>query len=905
MPKIPVPNLVRRLIAGRYRVLGEIGVGGMGTVYRARDRVSGKVVALKILHPYLRREAAYIERFRKEARIARTLDSRHLVRILDFGEDRGAPYLVMEHVEGTDLAQRIAAGPMPLEEALTIGVQVALALEEAHSKGVVHRDVKPSNIMVDREGQALVADFGIARSEELPSQTGTGELWGAVHYMAPERFDGKSDARSDIYALGVVLYEMLSGRRPFDGTEKFEVIRQIMDADAPAVSEVRADLPPAVCSLVTSCLAKAPEERPKDALEVRRALESVLSEVSPEGAASVAPARRRRRIPRLLPRPTAFAAISLAIVVAAVLAVGAYLAFGGEDGVTAAAVTTEDVSLREGPGVSFAEAGLLPGGTRLQLLGRDEGGAWLRVRAVGGSPEGWLPATAVRDARGLIEGLAVLATATPETSCALGVDTPLGLLNGDCARMPSRFDPTCARGYACGVVDGALRVNDRTIAFINAEGDLAVAREDGSEVVVLTDHHEAQQPAWSPDGSYLAYVRLHLLPSTPAGAPARFESELRVIELADGNGAERNERLLVASSEAAETPDLARRRISNPAWGADRRTLYFEWAQYGSPGSERVFAVEAMRFGRVDFSEKPEPAKGVYVPALSLMDLRPRDFGVPDGYLRSPAISQSGEIAIAVCEPGQPERCGLGFWNGTTPRLVSPLAEASLRGPRAVGFDLYALLMDSEAAGSLLRVNAQGEKDLKPVVFAGAVDGAFAVGPGGSRLLMHAADGLALYRPFEAGRPWSPGHSPAWFAGNDPPARIQELRPVPYVAPQVTTPAPSVTPAPGRTPPAGSVDLSVTMAAGGCADGGEIVVHVKNVGAASVAPGTLFFRVQNFDSFTLLGPIAIERGLAPGEETVVQTGYTYAGVGVVVEVDPLNILRDEDRSNNRISCPPR
>jgi tetratricopeptide (TPR) repeat protein len=274
-----------RTLANRYLILAKIGSGGMGTVYRARDARKGRAVAIKVLHGHLAEDPAYLERFRREAKIALALDSRHIVQVLDFGHEGESHYLVMEHVEGSSLRMLLRQrGSLPLEDALSIAIQVARGLEEAHSKGVVHRDIKPENIMVLDDGTAKVADFGIARVQELSSLTITGSLVGTVQYMAPEALTGGADPRSDIYSLGIVLYQMLTGSPPFDAPTPWEVMRQHREEPPPPVRERAPDLPEAIEDLLDRCLAKDPEERFQSALELRRELERLLQNVVSEGA---------------------------------------------------------------------------------------------------------------------------------------------------------------------------------------------------------------------------------------------------------------------------------------------------------------------------------------------------------------------------------------------------------------------------------------------------------------------------------------------------------------------------------------------------------------------------------------------------------------------------------------------
>jgi LysM repeat protein/predicted Ser/Thr protein kinase len=281
---------MRRNLAGRYLLLSEIGSGGMGTVYRARDTRTGHLVAIKVLHPHLARDPAYLERFRREAKIALALDSRHIVQVLDFGHEGESNFLVMEYVDGTSLRRLLQSRRrLPLQDALRVAIQVARALEEAHSKGVVHRDIKPENILVLGDGTVKVADFGIARARDYSTLTVTGAFIGTVQYMAPEVFTGSADFRSDIYSLGIVLYQMLAGAPPFDAPTPWEVMRQHREDVPPPLEERVPGVPGVVEGLVRRCLAKEPDERLQSAFELRRELEALLPGIAePGGQAAIA-----------------------------------------------------------------------------------------------------------------------------------------------------------------------------------------------------------------------------------------------------------------------------------------------------------------------------------------------------------------------------------------------------------------------------------------------------------------------------------------------------------------------------------------------------------------------------------------------------------------------------------------
>ncbi|PYQ68198.1 MAG: hypothetical protein DMF54_01775 [Acidobacteria bacterium] len=227
------------LVAGRYRVAGIAGVGGMGVVYRARDEELGVETALKVLRPDLGSDPAVVERFRSELRLAREVSHKNVVRIHDIGEHEGLRFLTMRYVPGRSLSDVLEKeGPMSPERAVAITRQVASALEEAHRAGVIHRDLKPGNILLDRDDTAYITDFGIARSLTRDGLTRAGAVVGTPDYLSPEQIAGDPvDGRTDLYALGIVLYEMLTGELPFRPGSQAEMLGQRLAGRARDVSE--------------------------------------------------------------------------------------------------------------------------------------------------------------------------------------------------------------------------------------------------------------------------------------------------------------------------------------------------------------------------------------------------------------------------------------------------------------------------------------------------------------------------------------------------------------------------------------------------------------------------------------------------------------------------------------------
>src|SRR6266849_4187801 len=260
---------------GPYEILSAVGAGGMGEVYRACDTRLDRTVAIKVLLTALASDPQFRERFDREARIISRLDHPHICSLYDVGEQDGTSFLVMPYLEGETLEARLKKGALSLDRALEYAIQIADALNKAHRSGITHRDLKPGNIMLTKTGAKLL-DFGLAKTGASvvaptglsmlpttpPSLTGQGAILGTFQYMAPEQLEGEeADTRTDIFAFGAVVYEMLTGKKAFEGKSQASLIGAILKDDPPPIATSQPLAPPALDHIVKRCLAKDPEDR--------------------------------------------------------------------------------------------------------------------------------------------------------------------------------------------------------------------------------------------------------------------------------------------------------------------------------------------------------------------------------------------------------------------------------------------------------------------------------------------------------------------------------------------------------------------------------------------------------------------------------------------------------------------
>ena len=333
--------VVGELIAGRYELEELVGSGGMSSVYRAHDRLLERRVALKILHEQFTRDDDYVERFRREARAVAQLTHPNIVTVIDRGEQDGRQFIVFEYVDGMNLKELVQQeGRLTPREAIELALQVARGLAFAHDQGLVHRDVKPQNVLLDADGRAKVTDFGIAHAVDVDGMTITGTIMGTSNYIAPEQARGQPvDEQTDVYSLGCVLYELLAGEVPFDGDSFVAIAMRHVNDPVPSVREVRPDVPPRLDWAIQRAMAKDHGDRFESMADFAAELEACHEELDGgEGATMVVPRaaapRRRRQRPRRRRRlgvwPAVLSGVALAAIAGGVI--GAMTLGGGGGG---------------------------------------------------------------------------------------------------------------------------------------------------------------------------------------------------------------------------------------------------------------------------------------------------------------------------------------------------------------------------------------------------------------------------------------------------------------------------------------------------------------------------------------------------------------------------------------------
>ncbi len=479
---------------GPYKILAPVGAGGMGEVYRAHDPRLGRDVAIKVLSPHLAATPEVRARFEREARTISQLNHPHICVLFDIGHQEGTDYLVMELLEGETLAHRLENGPLPVAETLSLGTQIADALDRAHCAGVVHRDLKPGNVMLTKAGAKLM-DFGLARVGGLSPVTGSladsptvsrpltveGTILGTFQYMAPEQLEGKdADARSDLWALGCVLYEMATGRRAFEGESQATLIAAIMSVEPAALTQLAPMSPPGLDRLVRACLAKAPDDRIQTAHDARLQLRWVAEGSSQSGVPPAVAARRRGR-----------ERIAWGIAAAALLALGLQLSDRGEP----ARVVRFELHPPKGT-INISWLRLSPDGQTLAFLASDSTGAqrlWLR------------PLAAVEAHR--LEGIEGVRPFWSPDSKYLGF-----ISEGKLRKIPVAGGPAVTICDAPGGVDGAWGKSGWLLFDGGPADSIRGVPATGGAVKAITvldrAHGETQHgwPFFLPDGRHFLFV---------------------------------------------------------------------------------------------------------------------------------------------------------------------------------------------------------------------------------------------------------------------------------------------------------------------------------------------------------------------------------------------------------------
>ncbi|MDX1583455.1 MAG: protein kinase, partial [Thermoanaerobaculia bacterium] len=375
---------------GPYEIVESIGAGGMGEVWRAKDTRLDREVAVKVLPHGFAENEQFLQRFEREARAISSLNHPHICTLYDVGDEEGSHYLVMELIEGESLADRLKKGPLPLHDVLKYGRQIASALDAAHRQGVIHRDLKPGNIMLTKSGAKLL-DFGLAKSAaegggpvdgltnlqtEAKPLTQEGTILGTFQYMAPEQLEGlEADARTDIFAFGAVLYEMATGRRAFAGESKTSLIASIVSSQPEPISQVTPMTPPALDHVVRRCLEKDPDDRWQSAQDIASQLQWISEAGSQAGVATAVTFRRKTR------EKLAWAIAAVAILAAVILGSIDLLETEPQARSVEAEILPVDGTSLVLSGEAVGTATVSPDGKYVTFLARDEDGSrllWLR-----------------------------------------------------------------------------------------------------------------------------------------------------------------------------------------------------------------------------------------------------------------------------------------------------------------------------------------------------------------------------------------------------------------------------------------------------------------------------------------------------------------------------------------------
>jgi tRNA A-37 threonylcarbamoyl transferase component Bud32 len=486
---------------GRYEIRSQLGAGGMGEVYLARDTKLGRDVAVKVLRSSLVRDTQLRQRMEREAHAVSSLNHPHICALYDVGHQDSTDFLVMEYLEGESLADRLLRGSLPVEQVLRYGVEILDALDKAHRQGIVHRDLKPGNIMLTKLGTKLL-DFGLAKLQppkseagvlsELPTEhlniTAEGTIPGTLQYMAPEQLEGGHvDARSDIFAFGTVLYEMATGHKAFDGKSPASLIASIMHTDPPPVSTLQPMTPPAFDRVVRTCLAKDPDERFQTAHDVGLQMKWIVEGGSQAGVS--APVVVRRKV-----RERALVAAALVLFITTIALAILYFRRPQEEAARAVRFLIAPTE-RE----TFAGGMISPDGHRLVINVWDSSGTsmlWVRpLDSINAQP---LPGT---DSAGSITNF------WSRDSCFIGFFSGGKLKRVDATGGPPQMICDAPNG-----VGGAWNQDGVIIFAPDSSGGLYRVPASGGAPAAVTSLDESRQeishrwPVFLPDGKHFLYL---------------------------------------------------------------------------------------------------------------------------------------------------------------------------------------------------------------------------------------------------------------------------------------------------------------------------------------------------------------------------------------------------------------
>ncbi|HQN96303.1 MAG TPA: protein kinase [Thermoanaerobaculales bacterium] len=740
---------------GPYRLVGLLGAGGMGEVYRARDERLGRDVAIKVLPANVAADPDRLVRFEREARATAALDHPNILAVYDVGRHDGQPYLVTQLLEGKTLRQAIATGPLPPSKAMELGIQIAQGLGAAHDRGIIHRDLKPSNIFLTSDGRAKILDFGLARlarSERTTGQLGepptatdhtlTGALLGTVGYMAPEQVRGvPADNRSDIFSFGCVLYEMLAGRRAFLRNSAVETMGSILHEDPPRLAASGRSIPPVLAAVVGRCLEKRPEDRFQSAHDVALAIEAVSFRGGSSSVRGFARPRRWRR--------WAAVAAGCGALVLAAAALGRFLARDSLPGFEPRQVTTRP-ELESQPALS-------PLGTDIAYVARDgtSSDIWV-VDVRGGQPLRLTDdGAANRSPTWFTDGSAVAYISERDGRSSVWKVPRLG--GSPLLLLPEAEDPVISpdgTALACSRPDpnGFMRI---AVASLATPQQPTFLTGDGDGVW----HH--QQPAWSPDGRTICYH-------------------------------DQNDLWLVpAQGGAARRLTMDEARDYDPVWSPSGRGIYFASTRQGTRAIWRI-GVGSGELSRVTMGTGQEGG-----PTLT----RSGDL------LAYSTLAERMSVELVDTERGERARYERGqqiFEPSISPDRSSLVFSSNAEG----SFDLWRLpLRNNRPAGDLVRLTEQPGTCTSPAV---SPDGrwlAFQRNADGQRdvWVMPATGGAAVnftdHPAVETCPEWSPegarlvfvsdrsGIDQAWVSSVRDGARVGEPRRITGVEGAVTSPS--------------------------------------------------------------------------------------------------------------------